>query len=66
MPGGISRSMPDRDNLIDAMKKAGKPLKTAEIVEISGLEKTTVTKLIKELKEEGTVISPKRCYYSLK
>ncbi len=58
--------MDNFEKVIDAFKKAGKPLKNAEIVEFSGLEKSEVTKIMKALKDEGKVHSPKRCYYDLK
>jgi len=58
--------MSNKEKVIDAFKKAGKPLKNAEIVEFSGLDKAEVTKIMKSLKEEGIVYSPKRCYYDLK
>ena len=58
--------MSEKEKVIDAFKKAGKPLKNAEIVEGSGLDKAEVTKIMKSLKEEGVVYSPKRCYYDLK
>jgi len=57
--------MSDKEKVIDAFKKAGKPLKNAEIVELSGLDKAEVTKIMKSLKDEGIVHSPKRCYYDL-
>ncbi len=50
--------------VLEAMKKAGKPLKTGEIAEITGLDKKEVEKAIKKLKKEGKIESPKRCYYS--
>lgn len=50
--------------VLEAMKKAGKPLKTGEIVELTGLDKKEVEKAIKKLKKEGKIESPKRCYYS--
>lgn len=40
--------------------------KSSEISEKTGLDKKTVDKVIKKLKEEGKIESPKRCYYSLK
>ena len=58
--------MSDKEKVINAFKKAGKPLKNAEIVEVSGLDKAEVIKIMKSLKEEGVVYSPKRCYYDLK
>ncbi|WP_293446293.1 MarR family transcriptional regulator [Persephonella sp.] len=50
--------------VLDAMKRAGKPLKTGEIAELTGLDKKEVEKVIKKLKKEGKIESPKRCYYS--
>ncbi len=50
--------------VLDAMKKAGKPLKTGEIAELTGLDKKEVEKAIKKLKKEGKIESPKRCYYA--
>ena len=57
--------MSDTEKILKAFKTAGKPLKNAEIMELSGLDKNKVTKIIKELKENGKVHSPKRCYYDL-
>lgn len=52
------------DKIIDAMKKAGKPMKTGEIAETLGEDTKAVSKIITKLKKEGKVTSPKRCYYS--
>jgi len=57
--------MDDKVTLVfEAMKKAGKPVRTGEIVEVTGIDKKEVTKIISLLKKEGRVISPKRCYYA--
>ena len=57
--------MDDKVTLVfEAMKKAGKPVRTGEIAEVTGIDKKEVTKLISLLKKEGKVISPKRCYYA--
>ena len=58
--------MNDEEKVLKAFKDAGKPLKNAEIVELSGVEKDIVTKIVKMLKEDGKIHSPKRCYYDLK
>ncbi|WP_457623241.1 winged helix-turn-helix transcriptional regulator [Persephonella sp.] len=50
--------------VLEAMEKAGKPLRTGEIAEITGLDKKEVEKAIKKLKKEGKIESPKRCYYA--
>ncbi|MCF6270421.1 MAG: hypothetical protein L3J41_11965 [Melioribacteraceae bacterium] len=52
--------------VLDKMKKAKKPLKSGEIVEISGLSKDVVAKAIKILKRDGLIDSPKRCFYEAK
>jgi len=50
---------------MEAMEKAGKPLRPGDIAKITGLESKKVSKIIKSLRKKGKVISPKRCYYSL-
>ncbi|MDR0629613.1 MAG: transcriptional regulator [Treponema sp.] len=51
--------------VLTALKKAGKPLKSAEIAAMAGLDKKEVDKEIKALKQEGAIVSPKACYYSI-
>ncbi len=58
--------MENKDKLLSAMKKAGKPLKAGEAAEISGLSKTDGDKAFKILKDEGLIVSPKRCYWEPK
>ena len=55
--------MENKEKIIEAFNTAGKPLKTGELAELSGVEKKEITKIIKELKTEGKIHSPKRCYY---
>ena len=57
--------MDEKQAVIEAMKKAGKPLRPGDIAKIAGLDKDKVSKIIKELKKEGKVHSPKRCYYEV-
>jgi hypothetical protein len=49
--------------VLDAMKKAGKPVRPGEVAEIIGEESEAVSKVISVLKKQGKVTSPKRCYY---
>jgi biotin operon repressor len=51
--------------ILAALKKAGKPLKSAEIAAAVGIDKKEVDKAIKNLKKEGALVSPKACYYSV-
>lgn len=55
-----------KDQVLEAMKQAGKPLRTGEIVELSGLDKKEVEKAMKELKAEEAIVSPKRCFWEAK
>ena len=50
--------------VIEAMQKAGKPLRPGDVAKILGLESEEVSKIIKSLKDKGKIISPKRCFYA--
>ena len=51
--------------IIETLKDAGKPLKSGEIAEISGIDKKEVDKVIKVLKSNNIIFSPKRCFYDI-
>jgi len=51
--------------VISAMKKAGKPVRPGEIAKELGVEGKAVSKAIQELKKQGKVMSPKRCFWAL-
>ena len=50
-----------KDQVLDAMKAAGKPVSAGDVVKLSGLERDVVDKAFKELKAEGSIVSPVRC-----
>jgi len=50
--------------VLNAMKKAGKPVRPGDLVKTLGLESKEVSKIISALKKAGKVMSPKRCYYA--
>ena len=52
------------DKVLDAIKKAGKPVRPGDIAETVGMESKEVSKVIAKLKKQGKVTSPKRCYYA--
>jgi len=59
--------MEDKKELVlKKMSEAGKPLKPGDIAEITGIDKDDISKLIKELKNDGKIFSPKRCFYQTK
>jgi len=57
--------MADKEQVVlDAMKKAGKPVKAGDIAEVVGMSKDEVAKIIAALKKQGKVVSPKVCFYA--
>jgi Mn-dependent DtxR family transcriptional regulator len=48
------------------MKEVGKPVKASELAELIGMDSKEVSKVFAELKKDGKIISPKRCYYEPK
>ena len=58
--------MSDKEKVIDAFKKAGKPVSAGEIATLAGLDRKVVDKIFSELKKEETIVSPVRCKWELK
>lgn len=54
----------NQELILKVMKAEDKPLRPGEIAELAGLEKDAVSKAIKELKKDGRIDSPKRCFYA--
>ncbi len=52
--------------VLKALQESSEPLKGKEIAELSGVDKKDVDKIIKKLKADEKIISPKRCFYSVK
>ena len=51
------------EKVLNTLKEAGEPLNAGKIAEISGLDIKEVDKAMKTLKENGSIVSPKRCYW---
>ena len=54
-----------QDKVLKAMAAADKPVRPGDIAKTLNVDSKEISKAIKALKEQGKVISPKRCYYSL-
>jgi Mn-dependent DtxR family transcriptional regulator len=50
-------------NILSAMKQAGKPVKAAELAKTLGVDGKEVAKAFGSLKKQGKISSPKACYY---
>jgi DNA-binding IscR family transcriptional regulator len=56
--------MESKTLVLKTLKESGKPMKSAEIAEKAGIAKAEVDKVLKALKKEDIITSPKNCYYS--
>lgn len=53
--------MNEKDIILEAMKKAGKPLNAGKVAELTGLDRKVVDKAFAEMKKDGSIVSPVRC-----
>ncbi|MDY3295292.1 MAG: HTH domain-containing protein, partial [Bacteroidaceae bacterium] len=49
--------METKDKVLTAMKEAGEPLNAGKIAELTGIDRKEVDKAMKQLKEEGAIVS---------
>ncbi len=60
-----ARTIEDKEQrIMEALKKAGKPMRPGDVAKTIGLATDEVSKIIKSLKKKGKVISPKRCFWA--
>ena len=52
-----------KEQVYKAMRDAGKPVRPGDVAKVLNADGKDVSKAIKALREEGRVISPKRCFY---
>ena len=50
--------------VLSVMKEAGVPVNAGKIAELSGRDRKEVDKAMKELKDEGAIVSPVRCKWA--
>ena len=56
--------METKDKVLAVMKESGTPLNAGKIAELSGIDRKEVDKAMKQLKEEGAIVSPVRCKWA--
>ena len=56
--------METKAKVLATMVEAGEPLNAGKIAELSGIDRKEVDKAMKELKEEGAIVSPVRCKWT--
>ncbi len=60
----VTNMLDNTESIYKAFTGSEKPLKAGEVAEITGIDKTEVSKVIKKLRKEGKLVSPKNCYYA--
>ncbi|MCC7331589.1 MAG: transcriptional regulator [Flavobacteriales bacterium] len=58
--------MDAKKQVLETMKKERVPLNAGKIVEPTNLDRKIVDKAMADLKTEGKIISPKRCFWQAK
>ena len=56
--------MEAKEQVLDALRKAGEPLNAGKVAEMTGLDRKEVDKAFAELKKEGAIVSPVRCKWA--
>ncbi len=56
--------METKDRVLATMNEAGEPLNAGKIAELSGIDRKAVDKAMKQLKDEGAIVSPVRCKWT--
>lgn len=53
----------DAKKVLSTMKKAGKPVRPGDVAKLLDVESKEVSKVFNELKKDGKISSPKRCFW---
>ena len=56
--------METKERVLQVMREAGEPVNAGKIVELSGIDRKEVDKAMKQLKDEGAIVSPVRCKWA--
>ncbi|MCA0386757.1 MAG: MarR family transcriptional regulator [Firmicutes bacterium] len=58
--------MSNYDVVLEYFKKATAPVNAGAVAEETGVERKEVDKIMKKMKDEEVIVSPKRCYWEFK
>lgn len=53
--------METKEQVLNAMREAGKPISAGEVAKITGIDRKEVDKAFAALKKEEAIVSPVRC-----
>ena len=55
----------DTKKVFAAIEEAGEPVRPGFVAKKIGMESKDVSKIIKQLKEDGKIMSPKNCFWTV-
>lgn len=58
--------MDTKQQVLKILKDKAAPMRATEIAQLSGLDKKEVDKVMKELKKDESIFSPKQCFWQAK
>jgi len=58
--------METTEKVLAAIKNAGEPVNAGKVVDLTGLDRKEVDKAMNKLKADGSIVSPKRCFWEAK
>ena len=58
--------MDNYEQVLEFFNKADKPARAGEVADTTGIERKEVDKVMKKLKTEGKIVSPKACFWQKK
>ena len=56
--------MTTEDKILSVLKENPQPMSAGQLTEATGIERKEVDKAMKVLKTDGSITSPKRCYWT--
>ncbi|NLN15922.1 MAG: MarR family transcriptional regulator [Firmicutes bacterium] len=58
--------MDNYQKVLEFFEQAQEPVRAGAVVEATGLDRKEVDKIMAQLKKEGKIESPKRCFWEIK
>ena len=58
--------MTNEEIILNTLKQSREPMTAGQIAEHAGIDRKAVDKAMKSLKDNGNIVSPRRCYWIVK
>ena len=56
--------MSTEDKILNALKGSADPMSAGQLADETGIDRKEIDKAMKNLKTEGKIVSPKKCYWT--